>query len=654
MSSLLTRHTAAPNGSDDAMAPASGDPAPRDEAAFGAIRTLRVLLVGTIIVPLLLGAVGGYFSYRASYHTASTALDEAVAVAAENTTKILDTHMLVAARIDDLLTGLTDPEIRAEEKALHERIAQQIADLPQVAAAWVLDANGHELVSARVFPVNHDLDHSAREDFRVLREGRSQTFILALRARSLSDGDYRPYFTVSQRRQTSAGSFRGIIVVAVSGPYFASFYNSLLGGAPRYIASVLRDDGTSLAHYPETEQPPQPEQADEALAKAIADKATGGIIASGSPFSGAGSLIAYQRLADYPVYVAIGRTRASIAGEWLEMMAGYVAIGVPASIGLMLLSLLALRRTRREELALAQAGDAIAQRAAIEAQLHQAQKMEAVGLLTAGIAHDFNNLLTIVVGNVALLEAGLDPLDAKRHKYIAAAIGGCERASALTERLLGFARREPVDPRPVDVDDEVIRRMPDLAWRSLGENIAVEFRLCGNLWPVFVDSEQLTNALLNLALNARDAMAGRGTLTIETANVHLDEADPAAHPGLGAGDYVSISISDTGCGMPQEVQEKAFDPFFTTKAAGKGTGLGLSQVNGFVTRSGGRCIINSEPGRGTTVKLFLPRYLGAEEGDSTQTATGVREDEHTNTPMPVAGDAGERAGRDAAEQGARQ
>jgi signal transduction histidine kinase len=654
MSNLLTRYTAAPNRSDDAMAPASGGPASRRDAAFGAIRTLQVLLVGTIIVPLLLGAVGGYFSYRASYHSAAAALDEAVAVAAENTTKILDTHMLVAARIDDLLTGLTDPEIRAGEKALHERIAQQIADLPQVAAAWVLDANGHELVSARVFPVNHDLDHSAREDFRVLREGRSQTFILALRARSLSDGDYRPYFTVSQRRQTLDNSFRGIIVVAVSGPYFASFYNSLLGGAPRYIASVLREDGTSLAHYPETEQPLQPLQENEALAKAIADKATGGITASGSPLSGSGSLVAYQRLADYPVYVAIERTRASIAHEWLEMMAGYVAIGVPASIGLMLLSLLALRRTRREELALAQAGDAIAQRAAIEAQLHQAQKMEAVGLLTAGIAHDFNNLLTIVVGNVALLEAGLDPLDAKRQKYIAAAISGCERASALTERLLGFARREPVDPRPVDVDDEVIRRMPDLAWRSLGDHIAVDFRLCGDLWPVFVDPEQLTNALLNLALNARDAMAGRGTLTIETANLHLQEADPTSYPGLGAGDYVVISIGDTGCGMPQEVQDKAFDPFFTTKEAGKGTGLGLSQVHGFVTRSGGRCTISSEPGHGTTVRLFLPRYFGAVEGGSARTGTDASEDEQGNALLPVAGEPGGGAKQDAAEQDAKQ
>src|SRR5712692_8209893 len=252
------RYTAAPNGSGDAKSPESEQQASRHAAAFGAIGTLWVLLVGTIIVPLLLAAIGGYVSYRASYQAAAAALAEAVAVAEENTTKILDTHMLVAARIDDLLTGLTDSQLLAQEKTLHERIAQQIEGLPQVAAAWVIDANGRELVSARVFPVNRDLDHSGREDFRALQDAGVQTFIWALRARGLDRGDYQPYFTVSQRRQAPDGSFRGIVVVAVSGPYFASFYNSLLGGSAQYAASVLHEDGTILARYPETAQPPAP------------------------------------------------------------------------------------------------------------------------------------------------------------------------------------------------------------------------------------------------------------------------------------------------------------------------------------------------------------------------------------------------------------
>jgi signal transduction histidine kinase len=379
------------------------------------------------------------------------------------------------------------------------------------------------------------------------------------------------------------------------------------------------------------------------LANEIAGMAAAGVIACGKAFSGDGRLVAYQRLANYPVYVTIGRTRASIEREWLEAMAGYGAIGIPASIGLMLLSLVALRRTRREQLALAAARDAIAQRAQIEAQLHQAQKIEAVGLLTAGIAHDFNNLLTIVSGNIALLEADLDMAEPRRKTLIAAAISGCKRASALTRRLLGFVRREPVDPRPVDIN-EVITRLSDLARHSLGEHIAAEFRLSGGRWPVFVDPGQLENALLNLALNARDAMAGRGKLTIETANLHVEDDDASAHPGVGPGDYVAVLVSDTGIGMPQEVRDKAFDPFFTTKEAGKGTGLGLSQVNGFVTRSGGHCTIRSEPGHGTTIKLYLPRYFGGPEegtaeGRNARTADGASAEGHGDIPSPIARDA---------------
>ncbi len=627
----------APDPTDGVVSARARRPARAKEAMFGAIGTLRLLVVGSIVVPLILAAIAGYLSFRSGHDSATAALAEAVAVAAENTTKILDTHMLVAARIDDLLAPLSDADLRAQEKPLHDRIGQQIEDLPQVAAAWVIDANGRAIVSARVYPVNHALDHSGRDDFRALQQSGMEAFIWALRARSLGSGDFQPYFTVSRRRQTTEGGFRGIVVVAVAGDYFASFYNSLLGGSAQYGASVLREDGTSLARYPEASPPAAPRRNDALLAKAIADRAKGGIIASGSPFGDGGSVVAYKRLANYPVYVAIERTRASILSDWLESVAGYAAIGIPAAVGFMLLSLLALRRTRREQLALAQARDAIAQHAALEAQLHQAQKMEAVGLLTAGIAHDFNNLLTIVSGNIALMQADLERPDARRQKFIASANSACERAAALTQRLLSFARREPIDPRPVDVN-EVVTGLSDLPWRSLGDQIVTECRLSGGLWPVFVDPHQLENALLNLALNARDAMAGRGNMTIATLNYPIDDAYAAAHPGVVAGDYVAIIVTDAGHGMKREVREKAFDPFFTTKEAGKGTGLGLSQVYGFVTRSGGHCTIDSEPGHGTMVKLYLPRYLGAVDETNIETGNAAFERDPGQVQLSVSDD----------------
>ncbi len=557
-------------------------------------------------MPVLVGAVAAFFSYREDYARAAKALSEVVNVAEENTTKILDTHLLVAARIDDLLAGLSEAEIATQESRLHERIAAQIANLPQVAAAWVIDANGRELVSARVYPVNRDLDQSGRDDFRALQDPDSPTYISAVRARSLESGDYRPYFTISRRRQGPQGEFRGMIVVAVSGIYFGSFYESLLGAPGQYVASVLKDDGTVLAAYGTASGSASAPKPDPLVAHALADRREGSLTESGILFGDEDRLIAYKRVADYPVYVTIGQSRASILTAWLRSVVGYVVVGVPAAIALMFLSLFALRHTRREQTALATARDEIARRAALEARLNHAQKLEAVGHLTAGIAHDFNNLLTIILGNISQLQTRLRGNGSREQRLLAAAISGCERAAALTQRLLGFARQEPIDPRQVDAN-QVVARTLELPWRA-DSKIATEVRLQRDLWPVFVDPDQLGNALLNLAINAQDAMEAGGKLTIVTANCPLADPRAAGQAGVAPGDYVGIFVGDTGHGMPREVRDQAFDPFFTTKGPEKGTGLGLSQVYGLCTRSGGGCAIDSEPGRGTTVRLYLPRY----------------------------------------------
>src|ERR1700722_11464112 len=376
-------------------APASLDAAPPDSRqALRAIATLRLLLIGTIVMPIAVGLVAAFFSYREDYARAAKALSEVVNVAEENTTKVLDTHLLVAARIDDLLAGLGDSEITAQEGRLHQRIAQQIANLPQVAAAWVIDGSGHELVSARVYPVNRDLDQSRREDFRALRDPGVETYISAARARSLQSGNYQPYFTISRRRVGPAGEFRGIIVVAVSGVYFGSFYDSLLGGPGQYVASVLKDDGTVLASYGAASDAVSPPRPDPLVSQALADKRESGVIDSGKLWSGDDRLVAYKRVADYPVYVTIGKSRGSILKNWLRSIVGYVVVGVPAAIACRCRALPARRHPRGEQAARPGARDEIARRAALEVLLHQTQKLEAVGQLTAGIAHDFNNLLT--------------------------------------------------------------------------------------------------------------------------------------------------------------------------------------------------------------------------------------------------------------------
>jgi PAS domain S-box-containing protein len=247
--------------------------------------------------------------------------------------------------------------------------------------------------------------------------------------------------------------------------------------------------------------------------------------------------------------------------------------------------------------------------------LRQSQKMEAVGQLTGGIAHDFNNMLAVVVGSLELLGRRLPGTDIRAQRYLSAAADAARRGSILTQRLLAFSRQQPLEPEPLDAN-KLVAGMSDLLRHSIGVEVRLETVLAGGLWRTHADPNQLENVILNLAVNARDAMPEGGRLTIETQNTHLDERYAATHPGVSAGQYVLIAVTDTGSGMPAEVIEKAFDPFFTTKPLGKGTGLGLSQVYGFVKQSGGHVKIYSEAGHGTTIKIYLPRLVGTVPEDT--------------------------------------
>jgi len=235
--------------------------------------------------------------------------------------------------------------------------------------------------------------------------------------------------------------------------------------------------------------------------------------------------------------------------------------------------------------------------------------MEAVGQLTGGIAHDFNNMLAVVVGGIDLARRRLNGPRREVLNHLNNAMEGATRAAALTRRLLSFARSEPLLPERVD-PGELVEGMSDLLDRTLGERIHVEVDRAPDTWPTYVDPHQLENAIVNLAVNARDAMDGRGMMRIATDNVTLAANEVG---DIRAGDYVRISVSDTGCGMTPEVKERAFEPFFTTKPVGKGTGLGLSQIFGFAHQSGGEVGIESAPGKGTTVSIYLPRTTAAQK-----------------------------------------
>jgi len=248
------------------------------------------------------------------------------------------------------------------------------------------------------------------------------------------------------------------------------------------------------------------------------------------------------------------------------------------------------------------------EREAAEAQLRQVQKMEAVGQLTGGIAHDFNNMLAVVVGGIDLARRRLNGPKREVLNHLNNAMEGATRAAALTRRLLSFARSEPLLPERVD-SSELVSGMSDLLDRTLGERVHVEVDLAPDVWPIYVDPHQLENAIVNLAVNARDAMEGEGLMRITASNIVLTANEVG---DIRAGEYVRISVTDTGCGMTPEVMERAFEPFFTTKPVGKGTGLGLSQIFGFAHESGGEVGIESQIGKGTTVSVYLPRTVAEE------------------------------------------
>lgn len=245
-----------------------------------------------------------------------------------------------------------------------------------------------------------------------------------------------------------------------------------------------------------------------------------------------------------------------------------------------------------------------------EEALRQSQKMEAVGQLTGGIAHDFNSMLTGIIGSLELLRrrvarGKLDDLDS----LIDLGVTSANRAAGLTHRLLAFSRRQSLDSKPVQIN-QLVTSMGELLQRSINESIGLDMRLSEQLWTAEADPNQLESALLNLVINARDAMPNGGRLIVETTNRHLDSVFTAAYGSLTPGDYVELSVSDTGCGIPESVMGRVFDPFFTTKPIGQGTGLGLSMIYGFARQSRGHVIIHSEVGKGTTVSLFLPRFVG--------------------------------------------
>jgi two-component system, NtrC family, sensor kinase len=571
---------------------------------------LRGLLAASLAVPFLLLAIAAWQNFRLVRSQAEERVMIEAGELREHALNTVKTYAIVLAWIDARTRGLDWDRIEHDEE-LH-RFLSGLDTLPQIDEVWMADAAGHPRVSGRSSPIAL-IDVSDRDCFAAEQEQDVGIFVGHEQTGALTRA---PQFDICERRSTADGAFDGIIVVSARPAYFGEFYRTV-SEDPRFAASLVRSDGSLLVRYPTLPAPSLLARSSPFM-QAIASNPDRGLFWGRGETDGIERFYGYQRIEGYPLYVAYGIPKNDVLASWLANLFNYSLFAVPASLALFGMTLLAVRQIQRHTIAswrwrttARRLRREMNRRTLAEAELRQAQKMEALGQLTGGVAHDFNNLLTVLQGSLEMLSGRQqnDQLQAR----VDTALRTVERGERLTEQLLAFARRQPLTRATIDLNAQ-LRQMAELLARTVGSGIAIHTDLAPDLWWVDADATQLELAVINLAINARDAMPGGGELGIRTFNRVVPADGAPERPGK-VGDFVALEISDTGHGMPPEVAARAFEPFFTTKEAGKGTGLGLSMVYGLARQSGGSASIRSDVGRGTAVTLLLPRGMPAPQVD---------------------------------------
>jgi two-component system NtrC family sensor kinase len=564
-------------------------------ASSHVLRSLRALLLAAALLPL---AIFGLFAFHNRQEVMDRAEERArgtVDILYEHARNVFRTHETVLEHLNDRIAGMSWDEVMRSEE-LHRYEKATVARVREISSIWLIDKEGRHRSSSYSFPTP-PTDVSSRDYFRAEKDHNAGTVISKP---SIGKATGRPFFSVARRRSTASGAFDGVVSIAIEPSFFNKFYEGIVPERNRTIV-LVRADGSVLARDPEiggelfTYRPESP------FMHAFAGADSGVFTAKGD-MDGIERLYAFRKLDDYPVYIMLGLDRQGIFAQWYRNLAEYGSFGVPAWLMLVLAAWVALQRARKEAAAAAVLQQEMERRESAERALIQSQKLEAVGQLTGGIAHDFNNLLTVVTGNLELIvpKVSCDPVQLRRLEAVQAA---AQRGARLTRQLLAFARRQFLEPEKIDLAAGM-KDIAELLNRSLRGDIRAELRLAPGIWRIEVDRAQLEMAILNIAVNARDAMPGGGLLTLDAQNVSLGAANDGAEI---RGDFVALSIADTGVGIAPEALKRVFEPFFTTKGVGRGTGLGLSQVYGFVKQSGGDIRIESEVGRGTRVTLYLPR-----------------------------------------------
>jgi signal transduction histidine kinase/CheY-like chemotaxis protein len=556
---------------------------------------LLIVLAVSIVFPLACLAGYGYFDYQRRIADSNDIIDRLARVSEEQAVKVLDLNQQMASRVIDLLGNSDDAQIRARQQELHERLRQIGGDFPQVSSIYLLGVTGNLLVSSLAYPAP-SISIEQRDDFMSAKAMRPQPYFSLPMFGPVSKNHV---FTTATGRSGADGQFLGVVAVALRNEYFARFYQDLTDGDSSLALALYRQDGSLLVRYPPWPQGAKP-AAQSAFTEAMRDRQLFGHIRLKSTVDGVERLLAFRRVGDYPLYVMSAYATSAIAAAWSAHFMLIAALTAVPCIAIWLLVFYSLRQLEGERRAWERWQGEVAMRLSAEASSRQLQRMGALGNLVANVAHDFNNLLMVVSANTELARI-------KNYNNLEKEVLAVERATAtaesLTRRLLSVARKQPLKQEQVDL----ARWLPDAAPlidAALGDNVELALNMVDNVWPVLADPTDLEFAIMNLAVNARDAMPRGGRFVIRCQNNRLVSSDTL----LPDGEYVLIACSDDGEGMPEAVVRRAFEPLFTTKLRGSGTGLGLAQVLSMCEQAGGTAKIDSVPGSGTTVRLYLPRH----------------------------------------------
>ena len=551
-----------------------------ERGVSGMIRMLRLLKIGAILLPALLFTLA---AWRDRSDIITREEDDGVKLVAllnEQAEHLLSGHEII---LDIVVEHMRDRGWDSVPTDLLHELEVIDTRLDGESDILLADANGETRATTLHLQPNQPLPVPDRDCFLALSRNETKTCISRPHHDPVSGTDV---FSLS-RRLDNEGRFNGVAQVAISVDYIADLWTSVTASATDII-TMYRSDGIILAQ--------------SGLRSNAGDERS--VAGTGASALSAGTddrLTIQRKLAEYPVIISLHLDKAAILAPWYNNMAVYGVVAAITTFGMMLALQIATRRAQKERRVIGLWQAEVQERESAQEQLLQSQKMESLGQLTGGIAHDFNNLLTVIIGNVGIVQGKLADIDDRR--MLRSALRAGESAVSLTQRLLAFARKQVLQPRSVDLL-ALVEGMRSLLSRTLGPDIRLTVFADPQLGPSQVDPNQIELIILNLAINSRDAMPTGGTLSITLSN---GEAGSGAPRDLAPGQYVVMTIADTGIGMDETTLARATEPFFTTKEPGKGTGLGLSMMQGVVSQSGGATRLRSRPGQGTQIELWLPR-----------------------------------------------